>query len=166
MLWDASDAYGEFLVCTAFQSRRGHSSYIILILYCAANNRYDKKIKEALAKNGQDVPDGGSGSGPGSGSGVGGNGGTSSSTPSGGGVGTNASDGGVGVLCLHAQEDEEVQAMFETREVKRCVLLLISTSPVVYSESLFSLSVRRLGMELRACTMRYVLSHHIFYAFI
>ncbi|KAL5525492.1 hypothetical protein ACEPAG_6828 [Sanghuangporus baumii] len=95
MLWDASDAY--------------------------QNNRYDNRIKEALAKNGQDIPDGGSNSGSGSGDGDGGgNGGGTSTPPNSNGGSESGTDGGgrTGVQCVHVQtEDQETFAISRRSEL-------------------------------------------------
>ena len=87
-------------------------TFQLLLVLVIENNRYDRRIKEALAKNGQDIPDGGSSSNPGTGNGEGGNGGTNStSTPpdsNGGNESGTDGSGRTGVICVHVQtEDQE-----------------------------------------------------------
>ena len=77
----------------------------ILLTYdmFSENGRYDQKIKDALAVNGQDIPDGGDGTGSSGGSG---SGGTNSTNPAGNGGGS-GTDGAAGVECLHVQTDQQ-----------------------------------------------------------
>lgn len=105
MLWDASDAYGEFYVC---------EGSMLLLKMPIDNNRYDKSIKEALASHGKDVSSGTTDDNPTSGSGTG----TNSTVPGVEPVPGPGSNGG-GADCLTWSSKEQVLYDMSNQLAKR-----------------------------------------------